>query len=208
MFAARKPAPTIGTVSKVRGTFITIGGLLFGLTLGALVVAAIAVQFLDYKIVRVESGSMAPTLEVGDLVVVKPAGGANVGEGDVVLFRSNVGVPVMHRIIGVSEIVTNVRDQDGELVGRTTEYRFITQGDANPNPDANEVEGEQVEGEVWFTIPAIGGSDTFTLQFFLLLIAGIIALGWLSYEGYRLLGRREKKKRPAESEETYTEPES
>lgn len=202
MVALSADRPSIGNVSKLRVVALGLAGIVFGLLLGALVVVAIAIQFFDYQIVRVESGSMAPTLEVGDLVVVKPAGGANVEDGDIILFETNVGVPVMHRIIATNRIVTNISNQEGEQVGSITKFNFVTQGDANPQPDAQQVPGEMVRGEVWFTIPALGGTDTFSLQFFFLALAGIIVLAWVSYEAYKFLGRKSKNNQLATSQDS------
>ncbi len=191
-------------MSFVRRLVVGLGGLVFGLAIGLLILVAIMIQFLDYQLVRVDSDSMEPAFERGDLVAIQPVSAENVEDGDVILFRTEVGASVMHRVVGRNEIVTNVQNQEGEIIDRVTEYQFVTQGDANPSPDAERIPGQNVQGKVWFSVPLLGGADTFSLQFFLLLMAGVIILAWISYEGYRFFGRREQKGNASESNGTST----
>lgn len=83
------------------------------------------------------TGSMTPTLRVGDLVFVK-AGPVEVG--DVITFHATSGSKelVTHRVVAVRE------------------DSFVTKGDANAANDPRPVAAEDVVGKVDFKIPAWG----------------------------------------------------
>lgn len=94
----------------------------------------------------VASGSMTPTLNVGDVIVVK---GVNVEElkvGDIIVFNPPKpyynGVPWVHRIISIQKI-------NGELYIRT-------KGDANIYPDPFTLTKSEIIGLVIFKLPYIG----------------------------------------------------
>lgn len=91
------------------------------------------------------TGSMSPTMPPGTLAVVKPVDPAGLSIGDAITYQLHSGEPevVTHRIISV------VRS----LGGDTT---FVTQGDANPVPDASPVKAGQIRGVVWYSIPYMG----------------------------------------------------
>jgi signal peptidase len=116
-----------------------------GTVLGTLVLIAAVIPFVVFAVPQVVganhgfvilSGSMEPTMSPGDVVIVDASGGVEVG--DVITFWDGREVPTTHR-------VTEVRDG-----------QFLTQGDANQNPDSQPVSPEDVLGTVAFTIPLIG----------------------------------------------------
>ena len=80
------------------------------------------------------SGSMEPTLSVGDLLIVREAEGYLVG--DVVVYQSG-GMAIVHRILSI----------DGE--------NAITQGDANNAPD-EPIPVETISGRVTTAVPYVG----------------------------------------------------
>lgn len=178
--------------AKVRAIASGILGIVLGGLFAALIVLALSITFFGFKLVRVQSSSMEPALSVGDLVLVRPVAPKDIKEGDIILFETNVGAQVMHRVVGINSIITNVRTPEGELLESNEKFRFLTQGDANPNPDAGDVPQEQVIGEYWFSIPLLGGADALPLQMMLMLLAGFIALGWISWEGFQWTSRRRK----------------
>ncbi|MGW0173595.1 signal peptidase I [Rhodococcus sp. NPDC003322] len=91
------------------------------------------------------TGSMRPTHPPGTLIVVKPQDPTTLGVGDAITFQKESGNPevVTHRIV-----MTRLNS-----LGERT---FVTQGDANPSPDANPVVMEQVRGKVWYSVPYLG----------------------------------------------------
>ncbi len=89
----------------------------------------------------VMSGSMSGTapdhIEIGDMILTRPADELQVG--DIITFLENGRTAVTHRIIAINE--------DGS---------FQTQGDANNGPDLQPVLRENVIGKFWFRIPKLG----------------------------------------------------
>lgn len=103
----------------------------------------------EYPLLAVASGSMMPTLNRGDLIVVH--GGLNVsdivaeyGTGDIVIFRNptNPSDLIVHRAVE--------KHQDAEG------WYLKTRGDANPNTDQWKVYDRDLEGKVVWSIPYLG----------------------------------------------------
>lgn len=96
----------------------------------------------NYIILTVLSGSMEPSIQTGSIVAIKPADSYKIG--DVVTYGA-IGkdkIPVTHRI------------QEIKVVNGQT--LFVTKGDANGSPDANEVGEKSVHGKVFLTLPYVG----------------------------------------------------
>jgi len=88
----------------------------------------------------VVSGSMRPAIEVGDVVLLRPVADGDVGVDTVVLYDSADRGRVLHRIVQVQP-----------------EGAYVTMGDANPTPDSDPVQTEQLRGAAVLLIPWIGG---------------------------------------------------
>lgn len=106
----------------------------------------------DYRMFRVVTGSMEPTMSVGTLLVAKSADIADIGINDIVCFRTYdsqiYGSVVTHRVVDI------VQDAGGILLQ--------TKGDANPIADVYYVSQENLIGKViWFT----GESSVLTSAF-------------------------------------------
>jgi signal peptidase len=129
----------------------------------------------------VVSGSMVPVMQPGDAVIVEAKPAAQIGRGDIITFtRDGQNAPITHRVVGV------VETDDGQRA-------FVTQGDANEEPDQLPVTGDRIIGQVILTIPLIGHVVLFAnTQFgFILLVA--IPLGLLVLnEGWSMLRRRKE----------------
>ncbi len=86
------------------------------------------------SVMQIVTGSMFPTLKVGDCVIVEQVSSATLRTGDIIAYVSEAndifGLTVMHRI---KECLP-----DGN---------FIVQGDANPVPDALPVRPDQIQGK-------------------------------------------------------------
>ncbi len=87
------------------------------------------------------SGSMVPTIDIGDIIVVKKMPGEMVEYGDIIMFQLG-SMKVAHRIVSVKE-------EEGRRV-------FTTQGDAYDSPDADPVTEKAVIGKVVVVIPKAG----------------------------------------------------
>lgn len=109
------------------------------LILSFLAMAAITYGVMDnrwYKVLSVDGGSMEPSINQGDLMVItRPL---TLEIGDVGVFQVN-GRLVTHRVVGV--------EPDG---------RYVTQGDANPSPDRWDDGVVEVVGVYRFRIPLLG----------------------------------------------------
>jgi len=91
----------------------------------------------------VASGSMVPEMYAGDVVIVAKVPADAIKTGDVIQFRVPAKVTVMHRVIEIQE-----------TEGSPT--YFITQGDANDEPDSEPVIPENLVGKAILTIPKVG----------------------------------------------------
>ena len=117
-----------------------------GLRISDLPFAAVAVVILlmifgigPVKIIGIETPSMTPNIKVGDAVVVdKTANKEKLKEKDIIAYKNDDGIIVIHRIININS--------DGT---------FITKGDYNNTSDPLYVKKEQVVGKVMFKIPFI-----------------------------------------------------
>jgi len=94
------------------------------------------------------SGSMRPTMDVGDIAVVSDIELTDIQIGDIIQYeKENMAIPIIHR-------VEDIQEEDGN------QY-FITKGDANKNPDPDPVPGRNIRGKVIFNIPKIGWISIF-----------------------------------------------
>ena len=113
--------------------------------LGVMVLVVALVPFVVFAVPQVVgadhgfvilSGSMEPTVSPGDVVIVDAS--AAVAVGDIITFDDGKAVPTTHRVVAI---------EDGQ---------YVTQGDANQNPDAQRVAPGDVLGRVTLTIPVVG----------------------------------------------------
>lgn len=98
-----------------------------------------------WRLQHVRTGSMEPTYPVGALVVSVPIDASEVEVGMPVTFRdpADEGRVITHRVVRVE------RDEAGEL-------GFVTQGDANVDPDAEVVPAANVQSRVRWSVPHLG----------------------------------------------------
>lgn len=138
-------------------------------------------SFHGFRVFAVRSGSMEPAIQTGSIVLVKQQ--ASYALNDVITFlaRSRVdlkesGATITHRIVGRS-------------IDTDTEQVFITQGDANEEPDGALVTSNKVLGKTVLSIPYIGYVVNFA-QTEIGFIALVIIPGTLIiYQELQVLGR-------------------
>jgi signal peptidase len=109
----------------------------------------------SYKTFLVQSGSMAPAINTGDLIFVKSL--FQYQKGDIITFVDNDTKKVTHRIY---EIKTN-----------HLQTVFVTKGDANAVADNNLVDSSHIIGKVFLNLPYLGYLITFSKT-----LPGIITL--------------------------------
>ena len=106
---------------------------------------------LGIKPTTVISGSMKPTMDVGDMAIVLDVSTDSIQPGDTIQFWRDGGM-VIHRVVEASG------KGDGRL--------FVTKGDANREPDAAPVYPSQVRGKVVLNIPKVGWAAIAVKGFF------------------------------------------
>jgi signal peptidase len=111
------------------------------LLLGILAISWMSSGALGYHPVVITSGSMTPTINIGDIIVVRKATLNQVEPGDIILFRTEQGL-VLHRI-------QTITMENGKLTA-------TTKGDANPERDPWIVTDDMLIGEAVFKLPKLG----------------------------------------------------
>ncbi|MEE1786485.1 signal peptidase I [Streptomyces sp. SP17BM10] len=112
--------PVTPTRSRHRAAAV-VQGVLIGLGL-VLLVGGFAVIAVGYRPYNIPSGSMSPTLEVGDTVLARKTDGGSVGRGDVVVFRDQAwgGELMVKRVVAVGgDTVASAEDGRGLTVNGT-----------------------------------------------------------------------------------------
>lgn len=122
---------TTARQQQKRGSATTVlRWLLVGLVV-ALIAAPHLLNFSGRQVIIVDGGSMSPTYEAGDVLIVTPPTGDDLKVGKILL----VGTPptaYVHRVLEISE---------GD-----TETKALLQGDANSTPDPDWITQDQVTG--------------------------------------------------------------
>lgn len=123
------------------------GSLLSGalLLLCAMLLVAVVAAGANGLRVRVEqTGSMAPALQPGDLVLVKQTAVDAIRIGDVIGVRTPAGQVIVHRVKRIDGL-------GGSL-------RVTTQGDANPTSEGWTIPRGSEVALVRGSVPAVGGA--------------------------------------------------
>lgn len=121
--------------------------------------------FLGFRLFRVQTGSMVPVYNVGDVILVKETNLNKIAIGDDVTYWGTAGVMngklVTHRVI-------DVKEEDGKKV-------FYTQGVANNAPDPV-VYGENINGVVQGKLHIVTEICSLLTNQYILYFCGIIPL--------------------------------
>ena len=96
---------------------------------------------LGFSPTIVGSGSMRPTLDVGDIAIIVSADPSKIQVGDVIQYWQEEEM-TLHRVVEISQT-------EG---GKT----FITKGDANNAPDPDPIFSNQIRGKLILAIPKLG----------------------------------------------------
>ena len=106
-----------------------------------LILAALISGYFPLYLLGVSTGSMEPTIDIGDAVLSKKVHSIDeIKEGDVIVYKDD-GLLIVHRI-------NRIVEEDGETV-------IKTKGDANNVEDEIDLSIEDIHGKVLLTIPYI-----------------------------------------------------
>ncbi|OHA90185.1 MAG: signal peptidase I [Candidatus Zambryskibacteria bacterium RIFCSPHIGHO2_01_FULL_46_30] len=110
--------------------------------LGLLLITSLFPVSGNIQVKIVQSGSMEPAIKTGAMVVIRPSSEYRIG--DVIMFGKDTKteVPTTHRIVA-DEVRSGV-------------FYYTTQGDANEDPDPQQVAQSEVIGKVLFSISYLG----------------------------------------------------
>lgn len=128
---------TTATRYALLGTWV----VLFAMVVGAVVLSRVG-PLIGIDPVIIRSGSMAPAIPVGALVIVRTEPAETIGAGDVVTLPMRDGQLLTHRVARVAQL------PDGTYLE--------TKGDANDTPDPVLVSAGSVVGVVSEVIPYAG----------------------------------------------------
>ncbi|KAB2336088.1 signal peptidase I [Cytobacillus depressus] len=149
-------------------------------------------QIFGNQLKSVLSGSMEPTFKTGSVIAVKPVEDPSIlKEQDVITFVQEDGSLVTHRIM---EVINN-----GENI------MFKTKGDNNGDMDTQPVLAQNVKAVyTGFTIPYLGYFIDFAKSSkgtaMLLIIPGLMLLGYSSLTIYQAIREIDKRSLPKEDE--------
>ena len=126
------------TVKRVIGIFLII--IIYNVILVAIsnINGSGNFNLFGYKAYTITSNSMSPSINIGNVVIVKTCKKEELKKEDIITFNKN-GEKITHRIINIDE-----------------NNKYVTKGDNNNTEDVEKVDFENVEGKVVLTIPYFG----------------------------------------------------
>lgn len=144
-------------------------------------------SILGYKAYIVNTNSMEPTIEVGDIVIIKKVKAEKLNQGDVITFTQE-GEVITHRITKI------------ETEEKSTQY--VTKGDNNNTEDTLKIKYEDIIGKEILTIPQLGKAMQLLDSKIILLIIILIILicSFVKIQKKEKLENRREKKKIEESQ--------
>lgn len=139
-------------------------------------------SILGYKAYIVDTNSMEPTINVGDIVIVKKVKEDKLKQGDVITFTEE-GEVITHRI-------TKVETEENGT-------QYVTKGDNNNTEDTFKIRYNDIIGEEILTIPRLGKTVQILDSKIIILIIILIILIFILVKiqkNEKIENRREKKK--------------
>jgi signal peptidase len=118
--------------------------------------------FKDYTVLLVSTGSMAPKIPSGSIIVVK--GGEQGSLGQIITYEHKSNTLITHRIIRIEKI--------------GTAPVFYTEGDANDYEDLIPLDHADVLGRVVFTFPYFGYVTSILVSPIFLLFFFYVPIGY------------------------------
>lgn len=139
-------------------------------------------SFFGYRIFRVQTGSMIPKYQIGDVILVKEKDANNIKVGDDVTYLGEAasvkGLLITHRVIDIEE-------KDGKRI-------FHTKGIAN-NLEDPAITGNQINGVVQTKLYVLTLICKLLVNKYIFYFCGIVPLS--IYAGFRIFkGRHDAEK--------------
>lgn len=116
-----------------------------------LTLVALTSGLFKYELIAIISGSMSPTYDRGDAVLIIKKDPSDIKIGEVLAFNTSTGI-VTHRVI-------NITSSNGV-------YTFVTKGDANSTKDTYKIHNENVIGTVDYVIKYAGFPTVWVTELF------------------------------------------
>ena len=151
-------------------------------------------SFFGYHVFRVQTDSMEPTLNVGDVIIVKSTPAEEIEVGDIITYKvvsgNLAGQTITHRVV-----------QEPEQ--RDDMYYFTTKGDKTGAVEDEEVPYDRVEGKYIRTVPMLDKVYSFFLSpAGLIVFIGIILLLF----GYEMISLITSYRSLDEKDDDYYQP--
>lgn len=151
-------------------------------------------QIFGYQVKTVLSGSMEPTFMTGSVIAVKPLNqeeSKSLAKDDIITFQTADDMLITHRVMDV------VKSGD--------QVMYETKGDNNNAPDLDLVLSDNVRGQYAnFTVPYIGYFINFSQSkagsAILMVVPGLLLLGYAGYTIYTTLRELDSKVKKADNE--------
>jgi len=98
-------------------------------------------RFGDISVFNIVSGSMEPTINVNDVIVIEKCTQDELEKGDIITYKKQDGTIVTHRIVAIHKGDENI---------------YTTKGDNNDIEDEEKIKYSQVHGKYLFKIKGMG----------------------------------------------------
>ena len=141
-----------------------------------------SISLFGYKAYIITTDSMKPSINSGDVSIVRRTKEEKIDIGDVITFKRENKV-ITHRI-------TNIEEQEGKKI-------YTTKGDNNNIEDSEKTEYSQIEGKNVLTIPKLGILINILdnqIVFLLIILILLVLLFFRIKKEEKKEHRREKKK--------------
>lgn len=173
----RAISKTFEILKSVISKVVTVLIILISITIVVQKVTNNKEAFFGYRIFRVQTGSMIPKYNIGDVILVKAKNINDIKIGDDVTYNGNAGsvkgLLVTHRVIDIEE-------ENGEKI-------FHTKGIANNLEDPT-IKGEQIDGVVVTKMYILSFICLILNNKYIFYFCGIVPL--TIYVGFRLFKSR------------------
>ena len=138
------PEPVGKPTGWVKKTLTRAAAVLAALLVAIVLLISVGPKVAPYQTFFVRSGSMEPTFNTGDLIVLGKVDASDIKKGDVITFKrpDKPGTLVTHRVVAIETT------KGGK--------QFETKGDANKTPDAWRVPASGTQWKYKFRVQRVG----------------------------------------------------